>query len=329
MRHDRWLVIVVRGRFRAMTHACVAVLSMGAIAVAVWGGGSFVTASAAAAPATACPQFHVRYSQRVGRLLVPAGYYRLTPGGMTCEATLERFTAFLAVWGDTLPGGWKLQARGDGRGTFSNGSASFLADRVGSIASGAVGGSTPGVECAVPLKVSQRDYIGGLVVSPGDYRVVRLSDYSPGCSAVTSLYGSFEQDFAGPLPDGWVVLPAEGAFVKNSLYAGFRLTPWVNTPPVTVVTPRLDTVRCPNTFRVRHNDRIGPLTFPAGSYYLDLLKSSHGLSCARAADLFRTFLSRPDGRLPAPWVIHAATGTFRQGAGSPTGFAAKPAFAAQ
>jgi hypothetical protein len=65
-----------------------------------------------------------------------------------------------------------------------------------------------------------------------------------------------------------------------------------------------------------HNDAVGALRFPAGSYWVSIYKVSN-LTCAQATQLFAAFLARPDGSLPSPWVISTATGSFRRGSGSP------------
>jgi hypothetical protein len=66
---------------------------------------------------------------------------------------------------------------------------------------------------------------------------------------------------------------------------------------------------CPATFAVLHDDRIGALALPAGNYTITVTDPAQ-LSCAAAADRFRQFLQDFDGRLPAPWQLDAATGTF-------------------
>jgi len=60
---------------------------------------------------------------------------------------------------------------------------------------------------------------------------------------------------------------------------------------------------CPS-FRVLHNDRIGPASLPAGSYAMTA-KSDAGVSCAAASKLFTRFLSDYDGVLPRPWRVVA------------------------
>jgi hypothetical protein len=77
-------------------------------------------------------------------------------------------------------------------------------------------------------------------------------------------------------------------------------------------------VNCP-TFRVLHNDRIGKLKLPKGTYNMKVLNGNQ-LSCAQASKLFARFLQDWDGVLPKPWIIQVASKTFRKGAGSSVGF---------
>jgi hypothetical protein len=58
---------------------------------------------------------------------------------------------------------------------------------------------------------------------------------------------------------------------------------------------------CP-TFRVLHNDRIGPASLPAGNYEV---KVKAGLSCEEGSKLFARFLQDWDGNLPKPWRVVA------------------------
>lgn len=51
---------------------------------------------------------------------------------------------------------------------------------------------------------------------------------------------------------------------------------------------------CPS-FKVLHDDRIGPASFPAGSYEVTV---DPGLSCQAASQLFARFLQDWDGNLP-------------------------------
>lgn len=58
---------------------------------------------------------------------------------------------------------------------------------------------------------------------------------------------------------------------------------------------------CPS-FRVLHDDRIGPAVLPAGSYTITI-DSTSGLACGAAAKLFTRFLEDYDGVLPRPWRV--------------------------
>ena len=54
---------------------------------------------------------------------------------------------------------------------------------------------------------------------------------------------------------------------------------------------------CPS-FKVLHDDRIGAVSLPAGSYEVT---TDTGLSCQAASQLFARFLQDWDGNLPKPW----------------------------
>jgi hypothetical protein len=67
--------------------------------------------------------------------------------------------------------------------------------------------------------------------------------------------------------------------------------------------------QCTSTFEVLHNDRIGSLRLPEGSYQL----RTFDLTCMRASHLFAEFLQDYNGRLPDPWrytVQGSGRGTF-------------------
>jgi hypothetical protein len=58
---------------------------------------------------------------------------------------------------------------------------------------------------------------------------------------------------------------------------------------------------CPS-FKVLHDDRIGPASLPAGNYSVT---TDTGLSCQAASQLFARFLQDWDGNLPKPWRVAA------------------------
>ncbi|HEV2790809.1 MAG TPA: hypothetical protein VGV69_05880 [Solirubrobacterales bacterium] len=63
---------------------------------------------------------------------------------------------------------------------------------------------------------------------------------------------------------------------------------------------------CP-TFKVLHNDRIGPASLPAGSYSVVTQEGTKGagLTCQKASQLFTRFLQDWDGALPEDWLVKA------------------------
>ncbi len=63
------------------------------------------------------------------------------------------------------------------------------------------------------------------------------------------------------------------------------------------------TATCPG-FRVLHNDRIGPASFPAGTYSIRI-STAAGLTCKEGNELFARFLEDYDGVLPRPWKVAA------------------------
>lgn len=73
-------------------------------------------------------------------------------------------------------------------------------------------------------------------------------------------------------------------------------------------------VRCAGAFRVLHDDHVGSLSLPRGSYRITILASGRP-TCAQAAALFTRFLEDFDGRLPGGWRVAARTATFLRAAG--------------
>jgi hypothetical protein len=185
------------------------------------------------------------------------------------------------------------------------------------------GGGGNGLVCPRRFVLTQNDRIGPLVMKKGRYIIDRLGPLAPTCAKAARLLTQFLMDFDGVLPNGWILLPNDGTFVRGSVSYGFRVEPASSGGGGNHYPAK--TVRCPAAFRVVHNDRIGALRFPAGSYWVSIFKGT-GISCSQASKLFASFLARPDGKLPRPWVISVATGSFRKGASSPYGFVAKPAF---
>jgi hypothetical protein len=81
---------------------------------------------------------------------------------------------------------------------------------------------------------------------------------------------------------------------------------------------------CPS-FRVLHNDRIGPASFPAGNYTLTPASGS-GITCAGTTKLFARFLEDYDGVLPGGWrVSSGGSGRATFSRAGQAGFSVEPA----
>ncbi len=290
-------------------------LGLGLAAGAILGVG---LAGQSRAATVRCPgTFQVLHNDRIGKLSLPGGPYNISASGLSCGTASQLFTQFLNDWDGRLPGGWKTIIRGVGNGGFTNSRGqSFNVQRAG-------GGGGGGLVCSQRLVLTQNDRIGPLVIKKGRYILDRLGPLSPTCSQAMSLLQGFLMDFDGVLPGGWVLLADDASFVRGSVSYGFRLEPDPSGGGGNRFPTK--TTRCPATFRVLHNDRIGALSFPAGPYWVSIFKDSN-ITCPQSTQLFAAFLQRPDGSLPRPWVISVATGSFRRGRSSPFGFVAKPAF---
>ncbi len=282
-------------------------------------------AAAATAP-SACPAtFSVLHDDRIGPLAVPAGPYQVTiadPSRLTCAAASDAFRLFLEDFDGRLPAPWTLDPA-TSTFTGANGAAfSIVPAAAPSGGGGGGGGQFPagGTRCPGVVQVQHDDRIGRFRVPAGDYTLTLLSVGPLSCGQVVSRFLAFLSDFDGVLPAPWLLDPVTGTFLQGSAWAGFRIAAAVNPAPgpVNPASGR----RCPGTFRVQHDDRIGALRLPKGAYTITLGRSGQP-SCATASRALARFLQAPSGRLPSPWKLNAASATFSTGSGA--SFAVKPA----
>ena len=279
-----------------------------------------VPAAASAAPA-ACPAtFSVLHDDQIGALAVPAGSYQLTvadPARLSCAEASDLFRRFLEDFDGRLPAPWTLDAA---TATFTGGSGrAFSIARTGG--GGGGGGQHPatGLRCPGVFQVLHNDHIGTFAVPAGSYTVTLLSVGPLSCNQAMNRFAAFLRDYDGRLPVPWTLDPQTGTFMRGGVLAGFRIEPAVSPEPGP--TPSSGALRCPATFRVLHNDRIGALRVPKGRYLITRTASGTP-TCAASSRLLAGFLQRPDGRLPKPWRLRASTGTFLRPSG--TGFSIKP-----
>jgi hypothetical protein len=280
-----------------------------------------VPAAASAAP-TACPStFTVLHDDRIGTLSVPAGPYQLTvsdPARLSCAHASDRFRQFLEDFDGRLPSPWRLDAA---TSTFTGASGVSFSIARAAVPSGGGGGQHPatGLRCPGVFQVLHNDHIGIFRVPAGAYTVTLLSAGPLTCNAAMNRLAGFLRDYDGRLPGFWLLDWRNGTFIRGTWQVGFRIEPAVS--PLPGPTPSTGGLRCPATFRVLHDDRIGALQVPRGSYWVTRTAAGRP-TCAATTRLLASFLQRPDGRLPRPWRLQASTATFLRPSGA--GFSIKP-----
>ena len=165
------------------------------------------------------------------------------------------------------------------------------------------------LRCPATFHVLHNDRIGRLKLREGHYRIRVLDDQSLTCERAAKLFARFLQDFDGELPGAWRLKVAKATFVKRGTDVGFRVkrvSQSSGSGGGKHPSGRHET--CP-TFRVLHNDRIGDVRFPRGTYQMTALG---GFSCQKASKRFADFLQLPEGNLPHPWKLRGRTGTFER-----------------
>ncbi len=192
-------------------------VTMGGLAVAA------AAASPAAQASTTCPStFRVLHNDSIGSLALPRGNYQVRVNRLSCGTATSLFGVFLSDYDGKLPGGWSVRRRGTGKGLFTRGSASFAVTYQGKKKPKR---PVTNLTCSGFYSVRYPTQAGLLQLSPGNYRISRLSPLSPSCrQAFTELDGFLGQT-GTVLPFGWVSLPVDGAFVNGSTTYGFRVEP--------------------------------------------------------------------------------------------------------
>lgn len=267
--------------------------------------------AAASAAEASCPKFHVLHNDRIGKLNLPAGWYDVTllnDAKLSCAQASKLFAEFLQDWDGVLRSPWVVDVK---RQAFTRGKGSDVGFRVSrsSAGGGGQGGGGTSASCPGYVTVSYKDRIGSFVVPKGSYRITLLNPKLLGCAKAKLLFQEFLVDFDGILPSPWLLDPMSATFYRgDNRKIGFNVNRAYGPSP----NPNNDIrfSRCPGTFRVLHNDRIGKLQLPAGPYYINVLS---GLTCASASNYLRQFLMRPDGLLPAPWRLNPQKALFRAG----------------
>ena len=158
------------------------------------------------------------------------------------------------------------------------------------------------------FRVMHNDSISGVKFPAGPYNMVNSG---MSCAQTTKYFQQFLE--ADRVPSGWTVKLLSGErrrFTKlhTNPTVDFQATPATDPAP----TPTPSGLTCPGTFRVLHNDQIGAMKLPAGSYTINLAShNTPGLNCKVASSDFSYFLDADwAGNLPRPWKMNVAAKSF-------------------
>jgi hypothetical protein len=177
-----------------------------------------------------CPAyFRVLHNDRIGRLSLPAGRYRITllaAGRLSCSRASSLFRSFLRDFNGVLPRPWRLDVR---TGTFSsNHNVGFrVKAAVGAPAQPAPIGRHPadGTRCPGFFEVESNDRIGSLRLPAGNYIITTLRGGNVSCSEAADEFEDFLRLPMGNLPRPWVLNARNGVFREHGTRNGFRVKP--------------------------------------------------------------------------------------------------------
>lgn len=273
-------------------------------------GGSATQAQAAE---VACPTFRVMHHDRIGKLDLPAGNYNVTllnGDKLTCPASTKLFAEFLQDYDGKLRKPWVVNVKAS---SFTKGRGSDTGFKVSPASAPSPDGGGTAVSCPGYFTVVRNDSIGSFKVPKGQYRITLINSSKFTCAKAVKRFQEFLLDFDGVLPRSWKLKRSSATFYKpRNPQVGFNINKAFGPAPNPDRNKKF--ARCPGTFQVQHNDRIGSLVLPKGPYYI-YVGTGNPLSCASAADYFRQFLNYPHGRLPSPWKVNPSKARFRSGPG--------------
>lgn len=285
------------------------------VGLALAAAATLALAPSASAVEANCPgSFDVLHNDRIGTLALPKGRYVITvldTNTMGCTEAARLFSEFLDDFDGTLPRPW---VKSNSTRTFRAGSGSSVGFRVtpDSNPNPPTPPSPPSRRiCPGYFSVLHNDRIGNFSIAKGRYRITLLSYRGVTCKQAVKLFQVFLQDYDGVLPRPWILDSGTGAFTGGYRYVGFRIKPYVaeGGSGAAGQHPSGGQSKCPATFRVLDNDRIGALRLKKGNYNVWV----RGLSCPRSSQLLAQFLQDVTGVLPRPWVLNPNTATFTRG----------------
>ena len=306
--------------------------------VALAAAATLALAPSASAAEGNCPgTFDVLHNDKIGAMQLPKGPYVITvldTATMGCTEAARLFSEFLEDFDGKLPRPW----------VKSNSTRTFRAGSGGSVGFRVTPDSNPNPPtpphppsrriCPGYFEVLHNDRIGSFSIAKGRYRITLLSYRGVTCKQAVKLFQGFLQDYNGVLKRPWILDSGTGTFTRGHRHVGFRIKPYVAESGAAGASasaaqqgggstgqhPSGGESKCPATFRVLNNDRIGALQLKKGNYNVWV----RGLSCPRSSKLFAQFLQDVSGVLPKPWVLVASKGQFNRGKSGRVHFRVKP-----
>ena len=260
-----------------------------------------------AAPVS-CPKFRVLHNDRIGKLKLPKGSYNMTVlngDKLSCAAASKLFARFLQDWDGVLPKPWIIQVN---KKTFRRGKGSDIGFSVSKSGTGGSGGGSTPRSCPGYFTVLNNDRIGSFKIPKGKYRITLVGPRKINCATAVKRFREFLLDFDGVLPAPWYLNKQTATFTRGkTAKVGFHINRAYGPSP----NPNKNKkhARCPGTFRVLNNDRIGKLKLPAGPYWITVSKNP-SISCASASRRFARFLQDFDGNLPKAWRLNPGKARF-------------------
>lgn len=296
----------------------------GAIALLAALAPAFGARPATAAELSCESGFRLLHDDRVGKLKLRAGQYRVEirdREALGCAEVMgELLPRFLTDFDGRLPGDWTVNSR---KATFRRPGSGAAFRLVAGRPSDGGGGRHPAsgsTACPSFFDVADDDRIGALAVPAGKYRLSVTQ--RPACERAAGLLARFLADYDGTLPRDWELSKRTATFAKPSGPA-FRIKRKLGEDVRPELGGRTLGVSCPATFRVRRAGRIGRLRLTAGAHDVWRL-GLRGPSCRQTTRLFARFLEHPGGDLPGRWRLDPEAASFTRGGGG-SGFRVKPA----
>ncbi|MDO8186490.1 hypothetical protein Q5424_24515 [Conexibacter sp. JD483] len=283
------------------------------IAVLAATAATVTAAPVAETAATRCPAtFQVLHNDKIGAMSLPAGAYYVTVSNLTCAQASVLFADFLQDYDGDLTYPWRGNAKAK---SFTNGSSSFSVKLAGKTPPAP---PTPGnqVTCPGTFSVLHNDRIGSVPFPRGQYQLKVQRGLT--CAQASSQFALFlDQPSGVNAPWSLSINGLTASFQDNM--GGFAFTTTKVGGSNTGGGGRT-AVTC-TTFRVLHNDHVGSLYVPKGSYDI-VLPVGSTMSCAAAQKQFVAFLDAEN--VPSPWIVDANNATFSRGYSSTIKFGIDP-----